>query len=139
MNCECECECELDDAVYRVRTAIAEGVSEIWLSSEDTGAYGIDLGTDITRLLKDITAVLPTDGSCMLRLAGGLGVHVLSFFPLFFLFFLFFFHRATRVLALHLRGLLAPEVITCCCFFFFFSPVELVVNGFIQTNKRRRV
>ena len=60
----------LDDAAHRVRTAIAEGVSEIWLSSEDTGAYGIDIGTDITRLLKDITAVLPTDGSCMLRLAG---------------------------------------------------------------------
>ena len=54
--------------VQRVQSAIAEGVSEIWLSSEDTGAYGIDLGTDITRLLKDITAVLPTDGSCMLRL-----------------------------------------------------------------------
>jgi threonylcarbamoyladenosine tRNA methylthiotransferase CDKAL1 len=57
-----------DALVDRVRTAIAEGVSEIWLSSEDTGAYGIDLGTDITRLLRDITAVLPTDGSCMLRL-----------------------------------------------------------------------
>ena len=54
--------------VQRVQTAIAEGVTEIWLSSEDTGAYGIDLGTDITRLLRDLTAVLPTDGSCMLRL-----------------------------------------------------------------------
>ena len=51
-----------------MQTAIAEGVTEIWLSSEDTGAYGIDLGTDVTRLLRDITAVLPTDGSCMLRL-----------------------------------------------------------------------
>ncbi|EEH53369.1 uncharacterized protein MICPUCDRAFT_29134, partial [Micromonas pusilla CCMP1545] len=54
--------------VARVQTAIAEGVTEIWLSSEDTGAYGIDLGTDVTRLLRDVTAALPKDGSCMLRL-----------------------------------------------------------------------
>lgn len=26
--------------VERVRTVISEGVKEIWLSSEDTGAYG---------------------------------------------------------------------------------------------------
>ena len=29
--------------VGRVRTVKAEGVKEIWLSSEDTGAYGIQL------------------------------------------------------------------------------------------------
>jgi threonylcarbamoyladenosine tRNA methylthiotransferase CDKAL1 len=54
--------------VARVRTSIAEGVTEIWLSSEDTGAYGIDLGTDVTRLLRDVVNELPSDGSCMLRL-----------------------------------------------------------------------
>ena len=54
--------------VARAQTAIAEGVSEIWLSSEDTGAYGLDIGTDVTRLLRDLTAVLPVDGSVMLRL-----------------------------------------------------------------------
>lgn len=30
--------------VGRVRTVIADGVKEIWLSSEDTGAYGNFLG-----------------------------------------------------------------------------------------------
>ena len=28
-----------------------EGVVEIWLTSEDTGAYGKDIGTDIVELL----------------------------------------------------------------------------------------
>ena len=52
----------------RVQKSVAAGVTEIWLSSEDTGAYGIDLGTDVTRLFSDLVKELPTDGSCMLRL-----------------------------------------------------------------------
>lgn len=40
---------------------------EIWLSSEDTGAYGRDIGTDLPALLRSLTAVLPADGSVMLR------------------------------------------------------------------------
>ncbi|CEF97152.1 MiaB-like tRNA modifying enzyme, archaeal-type [Ostreococcus tauri] len=59
---------EISALVSRVEQAISEGVSEVWLSSEDTGAYGIDLGTDVAALFRAITAVLPTDGSVMLRL-----------------------------------------------------------------------
>jgi threonylcarbamoyladenosine tRNA methylthiotransferase CDKAL1 len=59
---------EISALVSRVEQAMSEGVSEIWLSSEDTGAYGIDLGTDVAALFRAITAVLPTDGSVMLRL-----------------------------------------------------------------------
>ena len=59
---------EISALVARVEQAMSEGVSEIWLSSEDTGAYGIDLGTDVAALFRAITAVLPTDGSVMLRL-----------------------------------------------------------------------
>jgi threonylcarbamoyladenosine tRNA methylthiotransferase CDKAL1 len=43
-------------------------VREIWLSSEDTGAYGRDLGTSIAELLRRLVAVLPSDGRTMLRL-----------------------------------------------------------------------
>ncbi|RYG63744.1 hypothetical protein EON64_15320 [archaeon] len=46
-----------DTIVQRVRTVISEGVSEIWLSSEDTGAYGLDIGTHIAALLESITEV----------------------------------------------------------------------------------
>lgn len=42
----------------RARSAIADGVTEIWLSSEDTGAYGIDIGTSLSELLRRLTAEL---------------------------------------------------------------------------------
>lgn len=40
---------------------LQEGVCEIWLSSEDTGAYGRDLDTNIAELLNLIVDVLPKD------------------------------------------------------------------------------
>lgn len=52
--------------VDRAKLAIEEGVKEIWLTSEDTGAYGRDIGTDITVLLKAIIKEMP-EGT-MLRL-----------------------------------------------------------------------
>lgn len=32
---------------------------EIWLSSEDTGAYGRDIGTSLPQLLRALVEVLP--------------------------------------------------------------------------------
>ncbi|OMO96733.1 Elongator protein 3/MiaB/NifB [Corchorus olitorius] len=80
----------VDGLVERVKTVIADGVKEIWLSSEDTGAYGIyivwstldaketfdvhfhgicrDIGVNLPILLKAIVAELPPDGSTMLRI-----------------------------------------------------------------------
>ena len=43
-------------------------VREIWLSSEDTGAYGRDIGTSLPELLEALVAVLPSDGQTMLRI-----------------------------------------------------------------------
>lgn len=43
-----------------------EGVVEVWLTSEDTGAYGIDLGTDLPTLLRRLVNVVPE--GCRLRL-----------------------------------------------------------------------
>ncbi|XP_058194906.1 uncharacterized protein LOC131311453 isoform X2 [Rhododendron vialii] len=53
--------------VARVRAVVTDGVKEIWLSSEDTGAYGRDIGANLPMLLKAIVAELPSDGSTMLR------------------------------------------------------------------------
>ncbi|XAR57488.1 tRNA (N6-L-threonylcarbamoyladenosine37-C2)-methylthiotransferase [Bertholletia excelsa] len=58
----------VDSLVERVRTVIGDGVKEIWLSSEDTGAYGRDIGVNLPVLLKAIAAELPSDGSTMLRI-----------------------------------------------------------------------
>eukprot|EP00041_Stephanoeca_diplocostata_P023192 m.565058 g.565058 ORF g.565058 m.565058 type:complete len:497 (+) comp22239_c3_seq14:391-1881(+) len=55
-----------ESIVDRVRSVIAEGVVEIWLTSEDTGAYGRDIGTNLPELLEEILAVMP-EGT-MLRL-----------------------------------------------------------------------
>jgi threonylcarbamoyladenosine tRNA methylthiotransferase CDKAL1 len=49
----------VEEIVNRIKQVVAEGVLEIWLTSEDTGAYGIDIGTDITTLLWAILEVLP--------------------------------------------------------------------------------
>ncbi|KAH9758098.1 threonylcarbamoyladenosine tRNA methylthiotransferase [Citrus sinensis] len=67
----------VESLVGRVRTVIADGVKEVWLSSEDTGAYGNlklffwrcrDIGVNLPILLNAIVAELPPDGSTMLRI-----------------------------------------------------------------------
>ncbi|WP_456367394.1 tRNA (N(6)-L-threonylcarbamoyladenosine(37)-C(2))-methylthiotransferase [Thermococcus sp.] len=40
-----------------VREALARGYREIILSSEDTGCYGFDIGTNLAKLLDEITAI----------------------------------------------------------------------------------
>ncbi|CAA6660450.1 unnamed protein product [Spirodela intermedia] len=54
--------------VERVKAVVSEGVKEIWLSSEDTGAYGRDIGVNLPTLLNAIVAELPADRSTMLRI-----------------------------------------------------------------------
>jgi threonylcarbamoyladenosine tRNA methylthiotransferase CDKAL1 len=56
----------LESIVSRAQAVAQEGVAEIWLSSEDTGAYGLDIGTNISELLHKIVDVLPESG-VMLR------------------------------------------------------------------------
>ena len=41
--------------------ACEEGVQEIWLTSEDTGAYGRDIGTNIVELMVLLIKNLPKD------------------------------------------------------------------------------
>ena len=55
-----------EEIVARARQSFTEGVCEIWLTSEDTGAYGRDIGSSFPELLKGLVKVIP-DG-CMLRL-----------------------------------------------------------------------
>jgi threonylcarbamoyladenosine tRNA methylthiotransferase CDKAL1 len=58
----------LDALVNRVRSAVEDPlVREIWLSSEDTGAYGRDIQTNLPNLLNLLIKELPEDGRTMLR------------------------------------------------------------------------
>ncbi|KAL0113863.1 hypothetical protein PUN28_011300 [Cardiocondyla obscurior] len=54
-----------EEIVERAKQAFEEGVCELWLTSEDTGAYGRDIGTNLPELLWQLVDVIP-DG-CMMR------------------------------------------------------------------------
>ncbi|RLI42027.1 MiaB/RimO family radical SAM methylthiotransferase [Candidatus Bathyarchaeota archaeon] len=41
-----------EDIIQKIRDAISDGIKEIWLTSQDTGAYGFDIGTNLAELLK---------------------------------------------------------------------------------------
>nr|XP_044992516.1 threonylcarbamoyladenosine tRNA methylthiotransferase isoform X2 [Jaculus jaculus] len=56
----------IDELVHRAKQSFQEGVCEIWLTSEDTGAYGRDIGTDLPTLLWNLVEVIPE--GAMLRL-----------------------------------------------------------------------
>ncbi|NXO33773.1 CDKAL methylthiotransferase, partial [Locustella ochotensis] len=56
----------IEELVDRAKQSFQEGVCEIWLTSEDTGAYGRDIGTDLPTLLWKLVEVIPQ--GAMLRL-----------------------------------------------------------------------
>ncbi|KAM4689602.1 threonylcarbamoyladenosine tRNA methylthiotransferase [Discoglossus pictus] len=56
----------IEELVHRAVQSFQEGVCEIWLTSEDTGAYGRDIGTDLPTLLWKLVEVIPE--GAMLRL-----------------------------------------------------------------------
>jgi len=55
-----------EEIVNRAKEAFSEGVVEIWLTSEDTGAYGRDIGVTLPQLLWQMVDVIPE--GCMLRI-----------------------------------------------------------------------
>ncbi|WP_297521575.1 tRNA (N(6)-L-threonylcarbamoyladenosine(37)-C(2))-methylthiotransferase [Thermococcus sp.] len=59
-----------------VKEALARGYREIQLSSEDTGCYGFDIGTNLARLLDEITAI---EGDFRIRVGMMNPNHVLKF------------------------------------------------------------
>lgn len=54
-----------EEIVQRAVQAFDEGVCELWLTSEDTGTYGRDIGSSLPELLWKLIDVVP-DG-CMIR------------------------------------------------------------------------
>jgi len=54
-----------EEIVARAKQSFEEGVVEIWLTSEDTGAYGKDIGVTLPKLLWQLVEVIPR--GCMMR------------------------------------------------------------------------
>jgi len=50
----------VDDILAQVKSDLSNGVKEFWLTSQDTGCYGFDIGSDLSVLLDTITS-LPGD------------------------------------------------------------------------------
>ncbi|XP_063363141.1 threonylcarbamoyladenosine tRNA methylthiotransferase [Cydia amplana] len=55
-----------EEIVERARQSFEEGVVEIWLTSEDTGTYGRDIGTSLPALLWRLVQAIPE--GCRVRL-----------------------------------------------------------------------
>lgn len=56
----------IEEIVARACQAFGEGVCELWLTSEDTGAYGRDIDTDLPTLLRSLLPHIPA--TAMLRI-----------------------------------------------------------------------
>ncbi|CBY38208.1 unnamed protein product, partial [Oikopleura dioica] len=56
----------IDEIVARFEQAFEQGIVEVWLTSEDTGAYGRDIGTNIVELLNAVVKTIPE--GCMMRI-----------------------------------------------------------------------
>lgn len=55
---------EVDEVVAVVREGVKRGVKEIWLTGQDLGAYGVDIGRSLPELLESVCRV---DGDFMVR------------------------------------------------------------------------
>uniref|UniRef100_A0A1Q3F360 tRNA-t(6)A37 methylthiotransferase n=1 Tax=Culex tarsalis TaxID=7177 RepID=A0A1Q3F360_CULTA len=56
----------VEEIIERATQVFQEGVCEIWLTSEDTGTYGRDIGSSLPELLWKLVQVIPDN--CRLRL-----------------------------------------------------------------------
>ena len=65
----------IQEIVTQFRLALREGVQEFWLTSEDTGAYGLDQGTSLSQLLKELTKV---QGNYRIRIGMTNPEHILN-------------------------------------------------------------
>ncbi|MEM2914620.1 MAG: radical SAM protein, partial [Candidatus Bathyarchaeia archaeon] len=64
--------------VDRVKQAVSEGAREIWLTSQDNGAYGLDINTNLAELLKKCCQI---EGQFMIRVGMMNPNHVLRMLP----------------------------------------------------------
>jgi threonylcarbamoyladenosine tRNA methylthiotransferase CDKAL1 len=65
-----------NDVVDEVKTAVREGAKEIWLTSQDTGAWGLDIGKNLPGLLNAVSGI---DGDYMVRAGMMNPNHVIGF------------------------------------------------------------
>ena len=65
-----------DLIIENVKNAVQEGVKEVWLTSQDTGAYGLDSGSNLPHLLQEVSRI---PGRFMIRVGMMNPNHTLKF------------------------------------------------------------
>jgi hypothetical protein len=50
--------------VERVRQLVRERIVEVWITGQDTGAYGLDIGCDLATLLEEVSDI---EGEFLIR------------------------------------------------------------------------
>jgi threonylcarbamoyladenosine tRNA methylthiotransferase CDKAL1 len=66
------------DVVDEVKSALSSGAKEIWLTSQDCGAYGIDRGENLAQLISGVANI---DGDFMIRVGMSNPNHVKNILP----------------------------------------------------------
>ncbi len=67
-----------EDIVKKVKRAVSEGFREVWLTSQDSGAYGIDINTNLAELLNECSKI---PGKFMIRVGMMNPNHALRILP----------------------------------------------------------
>ena len=67
-----------EDIIKKIKSSISEGVREIWLTSQDAGAYGVDIDANLAELLKKCSEI---PGRFMIRVGMMNPYHVLKILP----------------------------------------------------------
>ncbi len=67
-----------NEIIKKVIQASKNKVKEIWLTSQDTGAYGLDIKTNLPRLLKDLIKI---PGNHRIRLGMANPDHIIKYLP----------------------------------------------------------
>lgn len=67
-----------DDILSSVRAALRSGVKEVWLTGQDTGCYGMDIGSDLAFLLRSVASI---PGNFRIRVGMMNPDHVLGILP----------------------------------------------------------
>ncbi|MBN1503387.1 tRNA (N(6)-L-threonylcarbamoyladenosine(37)-C(2))-methylthiotransferase [Candidatus Woesearchaeota archaeon] len=48
---------EKKEIIRQIKSAVQEGIKEVWLTSQDMGCYGLDIKTNLIELLKEVVAI----------------------------------------------------------------------------------
>ncbi len=66
----------VENILEEVRSCVADGCKEIWLTGQDAACYGFDIGTNLANLVNQVAAI---EGEFMIRMGMGNPRHLLSY------------------------------------------------------------